>query len=87
MKYYVTFGDHQEIFQAGNQYQACIKMLVKRLQPACCLTDEIYIGGRFRISNRGHDEHDDDTYIDMSEIMSILLVANGTLRRKKKKKE
>ena len=68
MKYYVTLGKFHKIFQAGNPYQACIKTLQLYLNNGLPSS----IPGLFRVSQQGHDEHDDDLIIELSAITDIL---------------
>lgn len=71
-KYYVTWGSRQIIVMAGNQYAACIKVMeiVFRLY-----VDEV--ATMFRVSQRGHDEHCDDEFIELSQIIQIQMMSNN----------
>lgn len=71
-KYYITWGTRTFIVLAGNEIAACIK--------AMNIAYEKYVdvvGTMFRVSLRGHDEHDDDFMVSLNDVIQIQMMSNN----------
>jgi len=67
-KFYVVSGLVKEIVLATNPVNAAV-IAMRRLD------GPILMGTTFRISEKGFDEHDDDTVISTSALLEILIEA------------
>ena len=81
MKCYITFGDQEKIYDAGNQYQACVMMFYSFFK--CHEDDGVnwyrYIDTMpvfFRVSQRGFNIHDEDEIVTSALIIKLLLLNN-----------
>ncbi len=77
-KFYITCGDHQYMCSASTQLQACLFMFYRYFSLD---NNAESIGGVFRVSERGYDEHDDDEHDDdvllsTGEIAQLALLNN-----------
>ena len=75
MKYYITFGDQERIYNASNPFQACMFMLKDFL----IKTSHTYMDAMpvsFRVSQIGFSIHDEDEVISSEFIVKLQLLSN-----------
>ena len=79
MKYYITFGNHQQVVSANNPYQACLQVLYRySSNNSNLLTEEFFdiLPQVFWISQKGFDKREGDEVINIMTILKIQLLSN-----------
>ena len=77
MKYYITFGDTERIYDVSNPYQGCMRML------RYVLTNDKYTDKytdilplAFRVSQIGFTLHNEDEVVPTENIVRLQLLNN-----------
>jgi len=61
-KFYIDDGIEQTVINATNAHTACVKALMMGR------FSSFMVNGAYRVSEKGHEEHDDDILIDSEPI-------------------
>lgn len=65
-KYYIDDGIEQTVINARNAHLACVKALMMGR------FSSFMVNGSYRLSEKGHEEHDDDVLIDSQPINAFI---------------
>ncbi len=76
MKLYVTNGKQSILINGGNPIHGCILALRKFLEEDF-EGYERNISDRFRVSQRGFEEHDDDVVVSLGQVIALSHLANN----------
>ena len=70
-KFYIDDGAEQTVITAKNAHSACIKALMMGKFAS------FMVNGTYRVSERGHEEHDDDLMIPSEAINNFISKRTG----------